>query len=192
MITSDNSVITSMIHMSLVIPDLGVSLPGKGSTSVVSTYSASRSPTLQSFISQRWVQVRKLNVGSNMPHWPFYSPPLPPLPEMTVSAAPMAVPTADVLLSEIRDLLQKLTDRQPSPEVLATHIALQQARVSGAPSPGAIHVAGRVDDAPEFIPSSIVPTEKLDSSIKSTSREVTKTGMDDASAALRKLKKGNV
>lgn len=194
---SDKSKITSLIHMNLVIPELSVHLSAKGSYSIVNTVAIPHSPTLADFVRRRWVRidqvVHSIHEKSRMPHWPFYSPP-PQIPISvgnTISAAPMAVPSSDVLLGQIRDLLQVLADRQTSPEVLATHIAVQSARLGGTPSPGAVHVSGRLDDAPEFIPSSIVPTQKLDSSIKSIPKEVEKTGMDEAADQLRRLKKGD-
>jgi hypothetical protein len=189
--------ITNLVFMDVVIPDLGVHLHGKGSSALVNSSSANASLVLKDHIQKRWVRVDVIR-RNNMPHWPFYSVP-ERKPEPTKSyvvdvpapsvppSPPVDVNTSSAVLAEIRDLLKIMTERQPSPEVLATHIALQNARLVGLPQPGAVHVAGLVDDAPKFIPSSIVPTN-VDISLRAQASESDKPGMDDALASLRKLK----
>src|SRR5690606_14624069 len=63
-------------------------------------------------------------------------------------------------LGEIRNLLKLLVEKSTStatPEVIAAHVGTQIAKMMGNRAPGAVHVAGTLDDAPQFIPSKIVP-----------------------------------
>lgn len=181
--------ITNDVNMDLVIPEIGVRLSGKGSTATIDHGLLESSPTLRDFILKRWVRI--LYIGASpMPHWPFYAPP-PSVSDIrdTHSANPPDNTKVEDILSGIKEILQKLVDKQPSPEVLATHIAVQHARINGS-NPGAVHTAGKIDDSPEFIPQKIVPTENLDISVKTHSGEIVKGDFDDASKALKNMKKG--
>lgn len=148
-----------------------------------------------------------------MPHWPFHKIQPPPSPSSGVALANFQVPPAprmptfsdslptnpspppfrtdDETLIEIRDLLKALVNKPTSsatPEVIAAHVATQLARMTGTRAPGAIHVGGLIDDAPQFIPERIIP-EKAELSIKKKEVQVDKSNFDDAATALRAMKK---
>lgn len=184
---SDRIKIINLTNMSLVIPELSLNLPGKGSSSFADLIASSTSATLTMFLSKRWVKIESQITDDSMRCWPFYTPPAPltefntSVPENTKSSS------MEEIMISIQSLIQKLVDKQPSPEILATHIAIQNQKLSGV-VPGATHVSGRLDDAPEFIPRNIVPTS-IDMSIKSDTQTSEKMNLDDAAQALKKLKK---
>ncbi len=186
----ENVKITNMTQMSLSIQELGVSLPGRGDYKIIESDLAKSSITLKEFVNKRWVKLDTLKKVDRMSHWPFHKPTVPVL---TVESAPSStndIPSSENsgVLSEIRDLLKIMIDKQTSPEVLATHIALQSLKVNKSSTPGAIHVSGKLDQAPEFIPSKIVPTN-IDASIKSVSRETEKSNLNETAQALKNLRK---
>lgn len=182
--------ITSLVNMELVIPELSARLPGKGSSCLVNTNSIPASETLRLFLSKRWVAITPLNEERFMPHWPFYDERKLDLDTSTTSTASSEdVPKVEQLLENIQKILQEISNKQSAPEVLATHIALQNARMGGI-NPGVVHVSGSIDDSPQFIPSNILPKTEIDVSIKPQTDELVKDDIDDAAKALKSLKKG--
>jgi hypothetical protein len=183
-------VITCLSPSSVVIEDLGVRLSGQGSSAFVLESSATASSDLRARVSERLVSVSR---EPSLRVWPVARPTRPPpglespssLSQQTSAPLP-SVPSSDPeLLRVLTDISGKLGDllRRPSPppaEVVAAHVRSIASRAFVPDGlPGAAH--------PQFIPSTIVPTESAaDIKVKQAESSV---GVDDSVSALKKLRR---
>ncbi len=181
-------VITCLSPSSVAVEDLGVRLSGRGSTASVLESSALASSDLKRRVADRLVSVSR---EPSARVWPVARPARPPaaLESPPPASAPSSSPASAVsdpdLLRVLTDISGKLGDllRRPSPppaEVVAAHVRAIASHASVPEGlPGAAH--------PQFIPSTIVPTESAaDIKVKQAESSV---GVDDSISALRKLRK---
>ena len=181
----DKYKITNLISSGVVLEDLKVHLPGKGSWIIVHAASADASEDLRK--NRHLVKLEAIYIRKPMPVWPF----IKSVP--TKNTLPLG-PIHDSqelgkLLSSVRGIEAALRELllRPSPapaDVLAAHVHAIRQR-GGIPSglPGGSDPA----DDPIFIPSQIVPTD-LDADIRSHEGEVKKDDFDEAADALRRVR----
>jgi hypothetical protein len=192
--------IRCLVPASVMIEDLSVRLAGKGCEVTVLTSAAEASYDLRDRLNQR--QVTLIRVGPEV--WPVAGPvvlpPLPPrafvsgpssqIPPRPQEALPAPSPAAAaespemlrVLNSINRNLEMLLLRPSPPPaEVVAAHVRAIAAGPVPEGLPGAPH--------PQFIPSTILPTDpSAGGDIKVTKSDVS-VGVDASVAALKELKK---
>lgn len=183
-------VITCLVSSSLKLEDVGVLLPGSGSTAAVFRSTADASQDVASALRKGWISVRSLpeaprrplsDVVRDMPVWPFSRP---------RDAAPAANPVLAVLMS-IEGKLSELLQRPSAapPEVVAAHVKAisSMARMpAGLPGGGPLPGPG-VSEEPQFIPSKIIP-DAAETSIN-VREGVVLADVDSAASELRKLRK---
>jgi hypothetical protein len=170
---------------SVVIEDLGVHLPCKGSSAIVDADSASRSKNLKE--RKQWIRIEPIPEVKPMPVWPFLkvqpkpSPPVPPPPDDDIRQI------LSVLAQRTQTLLEIMAAKsspQDSSEILAAI-----ARIPSISVAAAIHTQVQ-SDVPLFIPGQIVPTQaQADSRIHAREEAVTVDDMDASLQALRQARK---
>lgn len=185
--------ITNLINGDVVIEDLGIRLPGKGSYRDVPIEAVAASRDLP--LHARFVKITDVYGSGDpgrpkkMPFWPF-------IKTMEPGPDPGPPPSRDLSglqrsLSNIEGYLRELLERPapPHPEVLAAHLRSIGSRTDVPDGlPGAPNLPGTGSgDHPMFVPSSIVPKEAK-AKIKVREEAVDKDDLDDGVAALRRAR----
>lgn len=175
------SKITNITAASVVIEDIGVYLPGKGSHQIIKSELVERSRDFQDV--KKLVRVDQVRSPKPMPIWPFVKKPAPEEPEVEPPRGELGDIRQDV--RKIMELLTELLSRPsaPPPEVVAAHMQVAQERRELLKE-GKLPLGGD----PMFIPSSIVPDE-AEVIIKTEEVEITKDDFDGDLEALKKALK---
>jgi hypothetical protein len=177
--------ITNRIASSVVIEDLKVYLPGKGSWTIVLAASAEASKDLRE--NRHLVKLESIQTENPMPVWPFIkSPPPKRVPSPEPDPGPRELKELLQSVRGIQTALQELLLR-PSPapaDVLAAHVQAIQQR--GGIPPG---LPGGPDPSedPLFIPSQIIPKD-TDADIQAREGKVQKDNFDEGANALKRAR----
>lgn len=183
-----------------MIEDLSVRLAGKGCEVTVLTSVAEASYDLRDRLNQR--QVTLIRVGPEV--WPVAGPVvLPPLPSRALvsgpsaqvpprlqEAVPVPAPAAPAESPEMMRVLNSINRNlemlllRPSPppaEVVAAHVRAIAAGPVPEGLPGAPH--------PQFIPSTILPSDPFAGGDIKVKKSDVSVGVDDSVSALKELRK---
>lgn len=176
------SKITNITAASVVIEDIGVYLPGKGSHQTIKSELIEKSRDFQDV--KKLVRVDQVKLPKPMPIWPFVKKPVPKELEVKPPKGELGDIRQDV--RKIMQLLTELLSRPsaPPPEVVAAHMQVAQERRE-------LLKEGKLplgDSDPMFIPSSIIPHD-AEAIIKTEEVEITKDDFDGDLEALRKALK---
>jgi len=184
----------NLLATSLRIEDLGVTLQARGgtdSTCVVSADSYNRSSSLREHLRKRWVSVRPLNEGAQMPIWPLSKPPTPaPAADPAPVPSPSFAADDSALRAEVRSLSSRLD------EVLGLLRAGAGAGAGSAPSPSYAQTpssqrrpdGSSVSSDPMFIPTRIVPSD-ADVHISVSEESSAGGNFDESLSALKRARK---
>ena len=195
--------ITNLIQSSVVIEDIGVFLPCKGSSVILNESVVSSSKDLKSH--KNWLKVEPYNMKpkKSVNIWPFTKsnhkvdrPNLVPqqfsqqVPQQLQIVQPIKHDAQDIkdmrqMMHEIVKHVQRITDQVT--KLSSVQVPVQQIQYQNVMSSVSQDVIG--PNEPMFIPSQILP-KKAEVRINSVKDEVKQdSGVEEAMAALRKLRK---
>jgi hypothetical protein len=164
--------ITNIVNADVIIEDLSIRLPGKGSNVIIDANIANRSRDL--VVNRNLIRIDKIGEKVPMPIWPFVkSKKLPdPTPESNATQKDLSD-----IKSMLADILLRMNSESASKTVIKKVIAVSQNQV-----PEILEV-----QEPMFIPSKIMP-DQAEVDIKLREREVSKTDLSEGIKALKKLR----
>jgi len=176
----DRYKIINQTYADVMIEDLRIHLPGKGSWSYVFAASLEASKDFKKVC--HFVKLEPVRIERQMPIWPFVKAPRAPDPEPPKKSVELKE-----LIESVRRIERALQDllTRPSPppaDVVAAHVHAIGQR--GIP----VGLPGAPLDDPVFIPSKIIP-DGADADIKIREGEVQKDDFDAAANALKKARK---
>jgi hypothetical protein len=174
------------MNFSVVIEDIGVRLPGRGSSFIVHSDAASVSKDL--VLCKNWVKVEQLKDEPKMPVWPFTKVKKP-----TPDPTPIFVKDLDEIKSSVKKIseyIESLLQRPVpvAPEIVAEHVrVLQQRERFNSVLSGRDNEKKSSFSEPIFVASQIVPDD-VESDIRANKAEVDKQDLDEGTKAIRKLR----
>lgn len=171
--------ITNIVNADVIIEDLSIRLPGKGSSAIMNADVVNRSKDL--VINRNLVRVDKIEENSSMPIWPFVKPELDKILEKPAPILESDTTQKDI--TEIKlmlaDILLKMNSK-PEPKTIiiekVNSITRGQDIASETPTQELM-----------FIPSKITP-DAAETDIKLREREVSKDDLSRGVQALKRLK----
>jgi len=188
-----NYQIQNLLHTSLIIEDIGVTLQaigGQDSIRIIPDRLYTSSRLLIEYQNKKWVRISVCNQEApRMPIWPFSKPPAapPPIPPPPPPSSPVQVssPASDevrALRGSVDILTRKINELLQQGPIFQAPIQAYRAPVQDIPD------SLQTVDEPMFLPSSIVP-KTADVRIQVTETESESKDFDSSLDALKQARK---
>jgi hypothetical protein len=179
--------IINITSSDVVIEDLSLRLPGKGSFGIVDANAADRSKNLQD--CKKLVRIERFGSSKPMPLWPFVKPPPPPRKKVKTRTKTITktMGKSDEHKS-IQDLSGVREDLQDIKRLLSE--LLIRPGTIGAPESVGVDPETTIPSMkdPMFIPSNIVPND-AEAQMSANEDEIQRDDFDDSLSALKKALK---